>query len=404
MHEKRESHPVKGENPKAIYTKIVKFLLVIFVSCLFIPQLFAQRPAGAYSWSYIPHLVSGPGGGTATDPYHWVTDIIIDNPHAIMPVNATVWFIDGNGGDLSLPFESRGSSSTYSLDIAPFGSARLVGAIHNNPTKVGYVLVIADGPVLAAGTFRLTQGGKTVYSITTPATLPTGSHRYPVKAGSGVAIVNPNGGETPRTIEIQAHNLDGTSAGNSTVTIPPQGHTSFLVRQVVNGLPDNFKGSIYLRAPYAWQTFVAMVLEENDGTLSSLPDGSIPWPPDRFILAHNVFSEVMQAMRLLDSNGSLGFNNIDDVDFNIEFSDEFNAYGGCDGITMHSPLLELLSDRSELAFVIGHELGHVYQCRSNELEPRVGRRLMGDVAGTFLRARLGRSGTPTGETSSRDRA
>ena len=75
----------------------------------------------------------------------------------------------------------------------------------------------------------------------------------------------------------------------------------------------------------------------------------------------------------------------DNVKLDISEDSVINAYGGLDGIQINLALAELLSDsESELAFIIGHELGHVYQLRTGKQVFDHNRELDADVWGLFL--------------------
>ncbi len=75
----------------------------------------------------------------------------------------------------------------------------------------------------------------------------------------------------------------------------------------------------------------------------------------------------------------------DNVKLDISEDPVINAYGGPDGIQINLALAELLADsESELAVLIGHELGHVYQFRTGKRIFDPNRELDADVWGLFL--------------------
>ena len=106
----------------------------------------------------------------------------------------------------------------------------------------------------------------------------------------------------------------------------------------------------------------ALTLRGAGGVYSSLPSGEIARPaPHQFVL-WNVFSQFRSTVafeELIPDPTS--------IELEIIGDGTINAYGHRGGIAIHLGLAELIADsESELAFIIGHELGHVYQFRTGE--------------------------------------
>ena len=118
--------------------------------------------------------------------------------------------------------------------------------------------------------------------------------------------------------------------------------------------------------------------------IPAFPVEKLRGPSTITALIWNVFLRLLSAGEVLTSEvrPSMDRDNV-----KLDFSEDpvINAYGGPDGIQINLALAELLSDsESELAFIIGHELGHVYQFRTGKQDFDPNRELDADVWGLFL--------------------
>ena len=166
------------------------------------------------------------------------------------------------------------------------------------------------------------------------------------------------------------------------MTLPAQGHRAKILSEVIPDLPRrDFVGTVSISAENAGYLVSALTLRGAGGVYSSLPSGETARPAPHEFVIWNVFSQLRAAV------ASEEF--IPDpysIELEISYDFEIQAYGGRDGIQINIALAELLADsESELAFIIGHELGHVYQFRTGEqrFNPD-NRELDADVWGLWL--------------------
>jgi Zn-dependent protease with chaperone function len=158
----------------------------------------------------------------------------------------------------------------------------------------------------------------------------------------------------------------GQVLGQGTLPIPANGHASFNLSQVPN-VPANFTGNVAIMAQTTGQVFAAWaVYSDTSGVISSLPDGRAAFPqsqPDQVI---NAFNRLVVAYEtLLPDFGAA-------PQLVISPEDDANAINAHasngNTVQINLALAELISDSpSELAFVIAHELGHIYQQRTTKL-------------------------------------
>jgi hypothetical protein len=112
--------------------------------------------------------------------------------------------------------------------------------------------------------------------------------------------------------------------------------------------------------------FAALVLSGDGSVLSSYPAGTYAWPPSEYERVWKVWQRVLNsAITNFPVMTNLPSLTLDPT------TSEINAYaksGPPYMVTVDYSLAELLSDSdSELAFVIGHEIGHIIQYQSGKL-------------------------------------
>ena len=341
-------------------------------------QAFLALPASARSWSFFPHIVDGLVGGDNG----WTTTITITNPSDRFDVSGSIWFRNGDGEPWPLSF-GRGYSSRLDFSLEPLQSTEYstsgIGFDGSDTLTVGSGNLNADGPVLAVATYSRTVDSRPVFALSVPAVLTGIAHTYSATRSTGIALRNPYGGDTELTVVVQAFG-NGRLESLGFVVLPPRGHRSFSLWEEMPELPQDFSGTVRLSSTYDPFPlyFAALVLRENQGVYSSLPNGAAARPLDHDLVISDVFKRIQRET----ATDVWDFPNPDDIELNIKYSDEFNAYGGHAGIDIHVPLSELLADsESEIAFVVAHEIGHVYQARTGNLFWHQNRELDADAWG-----------------------
>jgi hypothetical protein len=190
-------------------------------------------------------------------------------------------------------------------------------------------------------------------------TLPTIMFSSPASRQLGMAIANPRT-NVPINVNLDIRDSNGIPLANTvTVNIPPSGHRSFFVFDAFPNVA-NFSGTLTISAAntaYLWDNnFIAMTLSGDDGLWSGLPSGSYQWPISHRDRIRCVFNNIVNAAI---KNNFL----VNAPQLIIDRNRILNAYARSNGIVVVSlGLSQLISDsQSELAHVIGHEVGHIIQ-------------------------------------------
>jgi hypothetical protein len=100
-----------------------------------------------------------------------------------------------------------------------------------------------------------------IFEISSNPTLPSPVYRSPGNSFLGIAIANPY---TDRNVSVlvTVFNNDGTQAApRKTIQLRPTAHTSFVLKDAVAGLPNNFNGSVQLAGLAQTDSFVAWTLK-----------------------------------------------------------------------------------------------------------------------------------------------
>ena len=348
-------------------------------------------PESAQSWSYIPQIASGPSGEN-----YWATSLTIHNPHPSMTVRFWLSFFNSAGEELPLSFngmapQSSWGSSRLPETLPPGASVHLRDSVRSEFLYVGYAVVSSLwGPVQATATYTLMRDGSPVYAVSVPAALPSTRHEYAASARSGIAVVNPH-----RNQEIDLHviatDASGNVVGQAGIVMPSRSHRAFVLRDqfVSRDVDFEFEGTVILttnrrRGTFRYgppHSFAALVLRENGGVVSSLPSGAVERPIDLNHVTSNVFERILQAAHIFphpNSGQRLALQiplrpfpiMTEDGSFSV-YIDEGTVPGDpCGTIQFDASLGELLaSSESELAFAMGHVMGHFIQCRFDQRYP-----------------------------------
>jgi len=276
-------------------------------------------------------------------------------------VSVTLYLMRDDGGPLTMDF-GNGATSQFSFSVPP-GGTTILQSRALSPTMIsGWAEAFSTVPIQGVVSYRFIQNGTPSSIVSAPATLPGIGYFSAASADTGIAVANASK-TTAITLEITAHGNDGFT-GSGIVTLAPRAKRAFILREVITNLNPNFVGTVEIggaNAPYP--EFVALTLKaESGGIYSGLPSGAMAFPVSQFERIWRVYTKVFNAARNYIPSPAT-------VQINISSDRVINAYGNANGIQINLAYAELIADSdSELAAVIGHELGHVYQGRTGILK------------------------------------
>jgi hypothetical protein len=326
---------------------------ILAVSC------FAQfDPEGAHVDLYFPHLADG---GPVKD--QWQTSFIFVNPHPSIPANVVLSMFADDGQRLSLDL-GGGGASVQAVTVPPLGSVTLRSAISFATTVTGYAIASSDLPLQATVLFRRIMNGVPQQEISAAATLPSTQYVSPATRELGIAIVNIY--DVPKNFLITAFDSNGATAGTSVVNLAAHAHSSFDLSDRIPSLPASFTGSVKITpSTQATDEFLAWTLKVDGLVTASLPPGRLEWPishADRITLVYRkLLAAAPAALASLDIN-NVNLNAFGVATLTISPEQIINALGRPGFVQIDLSLSQLISDSpSELAFIVGHELGHVAQ-------------------------------------------
>ena len=352
----------------------VKRLMLVFALLSLSAPVSAQTfflgiPESANAWSYIPQIVDGGG---------WRTTITIANPNT-QPVTGTIWFRGDDGEYFYLDFDDRsGYWAGIKFEIPRFGMLEYTSRGTSRVPQVGWATVYASNLVQVTATYSsMDEAGNVRYSVSVPASLPAPQYFSAATPGLGVAVANIYNSEQVVQVVALQKDTDGLFFTGS-VRLPSLGHSAKLLSEIIPDLPGDFTGSVLIQASKGYVS--ALTLRGEGGVYSSLPSGTAARPASHRHVIENVF-------RSLVSNDSVRANipNSNDIELTVTSDMEISAYGTRNGVEISLALAELLGDSgSELAFAIGHELGHVYQFRTGKQDFSRNPELDADAWGLFF--------------------
>jgi hypothetical protein len=328
-----------------------KLLTVVALMTLAVPALAQLQPQSAHVNLYFPQLADG-----GTPDNQWQTTLMFMNPSTTTIAVIVVEFYNNNGSPLSINFGS-GASERLSLTVPP-GGLRIISSLAGTQTVVGWAIAYATVPVQGLVSYRRYENGRATLEVADQATLPTFSYVSYANRNLGVAVANPY--PTASTLLVSVYDSEGNQVGSTvSIDLPAWGHTSFNLNERFPGLSGTFQGTISIDATTTGpQYLVAWTLNVSDaGLLSALPSGRYAWPEDQWDRGYKVFYTMLNQV---EADYSVGTVNLDMV-ANGRVSAS-TIIGAASRIELDYSTAQLTADsEAELAFIIGHELGHVIQ-------------------------------------------
>lgn len=333
------------------------------------------HPEGSSATLYFPHFVDG----GAPDGEQWRTTITLTNSnHLGRSADVTLLFFDDQGRPLEMDF-GAGAAARHRVQVPAGGLRVLASRMASAVTRSGWAIAFGDFPVQGSVAFRQLVRGRATVEITALATQPTLTYDSVATAQLGIALANP--WESATTVAIELRDANGTRLGSLPLALPPLGHRAFNLGGLFSGLPADFRGTVSISSVDANppHDFVAWTVYADASVISSLPSGRYAWPVPHFERIATAFWKLHAAAETM-------FPDVfrPPVKLRILLDKEVNAYArGGEEVAVYQALSELIGDAdSELAFVIGHELAHIWQQRTGQrsTEPE----LEADAIGTLL--------------------
>ena len=201
--------------------------------------------------------------------------------------------------------------------------------------------------------------------INAEPTLPSFKYYSAATRFTGVAIANLHAYSV--SVKIGVNDSEGNLIGLQTITVAPGNHVALNLLKLFPGLATNFQGSLTLTGSnIPADNFIAWTLNADaSGVISSLPPGRLEWPISHEDQIQLVF------FRIWDAAQRSGFNFGSVIPtLQISSAKDINAFAsGGNTIQINLALSQLISDSpGELAFAVGHEMGHIFQQRNGGLQ------------------------------------
>jgi hypothetical protein len=250
-------------------------------------------PASASVILGFPQLAEG---GPAVQK--WTSTFKFNNPNLTAQATVQVSFYGDSGQPLPLDF-GQGAAPTLNLTVPAGGmvSVRTTGA--SETTVIGWAIAMSSLPVTGTLFYQMTQDGIPAWDVAAFGTGSTFFYTAYANPNLGIAVANP--GSQSVNMLITARDNQGITRGTyAPPSLPPLGHSSFNLGNVIPGLTADFEGSITI-APTdnPPRPFVAWSVNFRDGLLSPLPPGEMQWPGPYNRRHGDVGSVLQQAMASL---------------------------------------------------------------------------------------------------------
>ena len=356
----------------------MRTLFVFLISAMLSLSAFGQMlPESANVNLYFPQLADG--GDPAA---RWQTTFIFHNPDASTNSTVDIFLLDNEGNNLLIDF-GAGAASYHSFTLTPRATKVLRSVSRSTTMVVGWAIAESSIPVQATLFYRLFVNGLPTVEVAAPPALQTIEYTAPANRLSGIAIANryTNG---PIEVDLVFFDSQGRQSSNpETISVPALGHRSKMLFEIFPTLTEEM-GTVVMTAhestsPFHDQFIGYVISSDSAGIWSSLPSGAISFPFSHWERIQLVYKNVLNAALKYDYlNWS--------PELYITAVNQLNAraYSNGSAIEITLGLSQLFAEAdSELAFVAGHELGHMCQIRwGNKFNAN--RELDADVWGVLL--------------------
>jgi hypothetical protein len=216
--------------------------------------------------------------------------------------------------------------------------------------RTGFVRGSFDAPVQATSEFRNFRNGVFSNGASVDGIVPSRVFWTFADAFTGIAVANPYSSSV-NCVGIFVES-EGQAIRQIAINLGQLSQISFTLGAALSLAPDAV-GSFQIVCPLE---VVSLAIAGNAlGITSSLPSGAWKVPANHLAAIQKVFKQLVR------SANSVG---LTIGQPNLQFVTELNAYAqaSTNTVSIGLALAELLADsESELAHVIGHELGHIYQ-------------------------------------------
>jgi hypothetical protein len=329
---------------------------LLFLSSLSSPAFSQIQHENIHVNFYFPLIQDGTSGQTT-----WRTFFLLTNPGKA-PATITLNLISGRGEPMTVAVGTV-QSSGFRFTL-PAGATRSVTTVGDTPFASGWAMMTSSHPIMASARLLSYEGTTMRGDVQIDSVLPTLSAWTDARANTVLSIANVYS-DTSITVVVRLADNNGEVLQNAFIPIAAFGRLAATLSQIFPNLPTNFSGSVTIDGSKPGDIFVASVAQV-DG-LGNLRGTR----PAKLINPVSHYDNLWLTFKRITAQAKATFPDLplDDVEFQIGYDPVINAFAA-DGkvVRIYAALAQLINDSpSEMAFIVGHELGHILQQRSGAL-------------------------------------
>ena len=355
---------------------------VLTILACMAPALAQNQPVGAHVNLYFPHLVDG---GVPTSLRWQTTFTFMNSGTGAATVDLFLYKDNGAAWTLDLGLGTAASHFTFQV---PAGSTTILKSAAASPTSdSGRAEARSNVPITGIVAFRSLNANTPKFELSAQSTLPVLEYNSPASPYMGVALGNIY---TSDSITVTAsYYVNGTlSLGPVDVPVPALGHTAFNLSSVFgSGASSIAPGVLVLKGKnQPHDIFVAWTVGgDATGTLSSLPPGAFVSPVSDW---DQIYLSALTMIDILASKANLAKAPGVATPISTTAIDAF--YDTSTNLNLSFGVSQLFSDSpSELNWLAGHLLGHIYQDQTGKFEFSSDSETDADVWGVYLNMAAG---------------